>query len=105
MAWTDLAGRIQTAGQTVFGETVVFTPALTGTPETVTGIFDAEHHYQEVMEGAVIETSRPRLVLQRTTLSVTPLRTDGITVRSTGYTVLEVMPDGQGDLEIILEVA
>ena len=105
MGWTDLTSRIQTAGQTIFGETVVFTPVATSTPETVTGIFDAEHHYQEVMEGAVIETSRPRIVLQRTALSATPVRTDGITVRSTNYTVLEVMPDGQGDLEIILEVA
>lgn len=103
MAWTDLAGRIQTAGQTFFGEPVTFTPAATSTPETVTGIFDAEHHYQEIIGDSVIETSRPRLVVRLAALSEAPLRTDAITVRSTNYTVLEVMPDGQGDIELILE--
>lgn len=105
MGWTETVSRIQTAGQNTFGETVVFTPASTGTPETVTGIFDAEHHYQEVMGDAVIETSRPRLIVRLAALSEAPLRTDAITVRSTNYTVIEVMPDGQGDIELVLEKA
>jgi hypothetical protein len=105
MGWTDLAGRIQTAGQTLFGETVTFTPAATSTPETVTGIFDAEHDYQEIAGDSVIETSRPRLIVREAALSAPPVRTDAITVRSTNYTVIEVMPDGQGDIELVLEKA
>lgn len=105
MGWTDLTGRLQSAGQTIFGETVTFTPAATSTSETVTGIFDAEHHYQEITGDSVIETSRPRLIVRLAALSRDPVRTDAITVRSTNYTVLEVMPDGQGDLELVLEKA
>ena len=102
MGWTDLTTRIQQAGQTTFGETVTFTPT-SGTPEAVTGIFDAEHHFQEVMGEKLIETSRPRLVVRSAALSADPVRTNTVAVRGVTYTVLEVQPDGQGDIELILE--
>ena len=102
MGWTDLTTRIQEAGQTIFGETVTYTPT-SGTPETVTGIFDAEHHFQEVIGETVIETSRPRLVVRSASLSTDPVRTNTVAVRGVTYTVLEVQPDGQGDIELILE--
>ena len=104
MGWTEIAGRIHYAGQKVFGETVVFTPAGAA-PETVTGIFDAEFTYQEMVGDTVVETSRPRMILRASDLSGTPARADAINVRSTDYTIIEIHPDGQGDFEMILEQA
>ena len=102
MGWLDIATRIQTAGQTVFGEAVTFTPTA-GSAETVTGIFDAEHAYQELIGEAVIETTRPAVIVRVAALSQEPVREDSISVRSTTYKVIEIQPDGQGDLELILE--
>ncbi len=102
MAWLDLAERIQTAGQSVFGEAVTFTPAGES-PETVTGIFDAEHVYQELLGDTMIETTKPTMVVRNAALSQTPVRGDAITVRSVAYVVIEIHPDGQGDLALILE--
>ena len=104
MGWLDIATRIQTAGQTVFGETVTFTPNG-GTPATVTGVFDAEHAYQELIGEALIETTRPIVVVRSAAFSPTPVRGDAISVRSTNYKVIEIQPDGQGDLSLILEKA
>jgi hypothetical protein len=97
-----MAGRIHYAGQKVFGETVVFTPDG-GSPQTVTGIFDAEFTYQEMIGETVVETSRPRMILRASDITGTPARADAINVRSLNYTIVEVHPDGQGDLEMILE--
>lgn len=104
MGWLDIATRIQTAGQSVFGEAVTLTPTG-GSPSAVTGIFDAEHQYQELIGEALIETTRPVLVVRSAALSQAPVRGDAITVRSTNYKVIEIQPDGQGDLELILEKA
>ena len=103
MGWTEMASRIQVAGQTVFGETVTFTPSG-GSAETVTGIFDAEHVYQELLGETVVETTRPMLLVRLAALSKAPVRKDAITVRSTNYIVTEIQPDGQGDLALLLEV-
>ena len=103
MGWTDLATRVQTAGQAVFGETVTFTPAG-GSPEAVTGIFDADHVYQELLGDTMIETTRPVMVVRDAALSQTPVRGDAISVRSVSYVVTEIQPDGQGDQVLILEV-
>jgi hypothetical protein len=104
MGWTEMAGRIHYAGQKVFGETVVFTPDG-GDPQTVTGIFDSEFTYQEMIGETVVETSRPRMILRATDITGTPARADAINVRSTDYSIVEIHPDGQGDLEMLLEKA
>ena len=104
MAWTEIAARIQTAGQSVFGETVTFTPSG-GNPEIVTGIFSAEHIYQELVGDTVVETTKPTVIVRSAALSQTPVRRDSISVRAIGFTVIEIMPDGQGDLALVLETA
>ena len=102
MGWLDLTARVQTAGQTVFGEVVTFTPTG-GSAETVTGVFDAEHAFQELMGDATIETLRPVVIFRTASLSQTPVRGDSISVRSTDYTVIEIQPDGHGDIVVVLE--
>ena len=102
MAWTDIATRVQKAGQRVFGEVVTFTPSG-GTPQTGTGIFDAAHVYQEIIGDTVVETVRPVVVVRSDSFSPDPKRNDAITVRSKNYICIEMRPDGQGDLEISLE--
>ncbi|MBG95144.1 MAG: hypothetical protein CL793_07820 [Chloroflexi bacterium] len=104
MGWLDLAARVQTASQTVFGESVTFTPAG-GSPATVTGVFEAEHAFQEVMGDTTIETARPVVAFRIASLSQTPVRGDSITVRSTNYTAIEIQPDGHGDVVVVLEKA
>ena len=102
MGWLDLTARVQTAGQAVFGETVTFTPTG-GSAETVTGVFDAEHAFQELLGEATIETARPVVIFRLGALSQAPVRGDSITVRSTAYKAIELQPDGHGDLVVVLE--
>ena len=100
MGWLEMAAKIQTAGQTVFGESVTFTPSSTSTPETVTGIFDAEAVVQEPVGDVMIETTKPMVTLKIASLSGSPVRGDTIAIRSINYKVLELQPDGHGDLVV-----
>ena len=102
MGWLDLTARVQQAGQSVFGESVTYTPSGE-VAETVTGVFDAEHAFQEILGDATIETARPVVTLRISDLTKSPVRGDAISVRSTAYTVIELQPDGHGDVVVVLE--
>jgi len=102
MSWPDLAGILQTVGQTIIGEPVTYTPAG-GSPESITGVFDGVSVSVEVDTGLVIQSTDPAITVRLAALFVQPTKGDAISVRSTSYTIAEIHPDGQGDAQLKLQ--
>ena len=102
--------RVQNAGSRVFGETVDYTP-LGGNVEPVRGIFDAEHQVAEIFDvrsdGGPMEVSSRRPVLSvnlKALDDITPKRGDLVRAQTVLYQVVDIMPDGQGDADLLLAI-
>jgi len=103
MTWPDLASLAQTAGQAVFGEAVIYTPKGGGVTESMTGIFDGAAKRVALADGIEIETTVPVLSMHLEDFLVAPEHGATVLVRSAAYSVIGVEPDGQGDVDLVLE--
>jgi hypothetical protein len=109
MGWTDLAERIQKAGQRVFGEVVTYTPqggsVITTTPEgdALTGVFDAQPVAEIV--GVEVQMGGPRLIIRVADLGgTTPAPGDTVFLRGTTYRIGAVTDDYEGDFQLELKI-
>ncbi len=101
-AWPALAALAQKAGQSTLGEATTYTPSG-GSPESVTGIFDGVSVEVDLNTGELIQSTEPFLTVRLADLAVAPTVGDAITVRTIGYTIAEIHPDGQGDARLKLQ--
>ena len=79
-----------------FGLSVTYTPALTGTPATLTAVHDVEFLLVDGGNGAPVATQQTWLDVVLTNLLAAPLSGDAVTIGAVGYTVGHVENDGQG---------
>ena len=88
----------------VHDEAITWTPAATGTPESVRAIFHAHHELLTVDEsGLEVSTLHPMLDVTISALSAAPARDDRWTVdeTATSYVVIDIRPDGFGNAKLI----
>lgn len=101
----NFAGLLESVDRRVlssYGETVAYQPG-TGSPVTVTGVFDAAYKRDDVGEAGV-STSEPAVFLRLADLPSDP-RADSpiVTIRTVAYAVREVEPDGEGGIRLFLQ--
>lgn len=101
---------------TVFGETVSYTPR-SGSPLTITGVFDAEFRALTPLGGMLgrepldyggmgdTASTGPALGVQLSQFAVPPVQGDTLTVRGALYQVREVQPDSHGAARLLLNEA
>ena len=93
----------------VFGEPVLYQP-LSGTPFTITGVFDEAYLEQapyDALTPGNISGTRPMLGVQVSQFPQPPLQDDVLTIVRTGvtYWVNEVRADSHGAARLLLSVA
>lgn len=103
MAWR-LADLALTATRVAFGETLTWTPASTGVPESITAPFDDAWEDAELFDPGEIVTV-PMVGLRKGDLSVAPAQGDTVVARGVTYEVTELRDDGHGGtMAILVEV-
>ncbi len=102
--WPDLALLVQAAGQRVLGESAHFTP-LVGAPLDVRVLFNSAHEEITLEDGVAVSSVRPVAQAHMLDFPQRPSQGDGIQVRGVDYTVIDVRPDGEGDVQLILHEA
>lgn len=100
MSWATALAGLNSSNINTFGESFTFTPALTGTPASKTGIAHEPSLEEEAAPGNVLV-----LFVRSSDFSVAPVRGDGVTYNSTSYKVSDVRSDGGGGLDLYLRKA
>jgi hypothetical protein len=81
----------------VMGRAVIYTPASTGVPETVQGMFREAHEFEFANAQGVMETSvAPVVRIVEADLSVAMEQDDTLTVDGVAYAVDDVQTSGVG---------
>ena len=110
--WQKAVGDLQSACRDTFGVPISYIPSvekrplLGGVAHDLTGIFDEDRETVSLMGGGSggMETVVPRPVveLRQADISITPMEGDTVMVGEISYRILEVQPDGQGVVVLVL---
>lgn len=87
-------GPLQSACRDTFGSTVTYTPASSGTPETIAGVFNAKTLVVE--DGLAVLVDQPTLGVKLADFSDEPRVGDTCVVNAVSYKVGHVDKDGEG---------
>lgn len=104
MAFSDLADLALSAVQATFGENVSYTPRG-GSPQTISGVFNAQSFTVDGATGLRVMTTQPTLLIKLNALAAHPKQGDAVTVRTVAYTVKEWDDDGEGGSLLWLQKA
>lgn len=103
MAFRDLIAGMDAALVGSLGEPTTYTPATTGVPKAVTGIFDAAYVRVDVGRAGV-GSAGPALFYRESDLPADAAAPGAeIVVRGVTYRVDEVQKDGQGGVRLLLK--
>lgn len=84
-----------------FTSTVIYDPQASA-PITIKGIFDAAYQDVEILDGAAVQSTKPRLGVLLSDLPAAPREGDRCTVNGVNYRVAEVRPDGEAGAALFL---
>ena len=96
-------GPLQRACRDTWGDSVTYTPVATGTPATITGVFEMQTYVAE--GGTPVLSSVPVLGVVLADLAAAPRIGDGVVVNAVSYKVADVQNDGQGMAALTLQRA
>lgn len=103
MGWHDMTERVLAAATSAgaFGEVVTVHP-LEGDSYVIRGIFDDDH--RELLEGAdtPLSTTGTKVSVRASDLAAEVEVDDELEVRERRFAVVDIQPDGQGTLDLIL---
>ncbi len=103
MAWSDATSAVLLQVLGTFGQTVVYTPA-SGTPVTITGVFDKEATAIDLGGGMpAVSSVSPVLLIKLSDLVAKPAKGDRVTVAGTNYRMIDSEEDGQGGSKLRLQ--
>lgn len=94
MAWQGALTNMTAVVRDAFGRTVTYTPASTGTPETITAILDTRWMELAGAGDAPQSAQVTTLTVRTPDLSVYPAQGDTLTVGGVSYRVEDVQADG-----------
>jgi len=94
-------------GVDVSGQSTVFYSHLGSSagPYGIDGIFEATTEEIDLETGATVISNKPRLSVALSQLQATPKVGDTVSIRGTGYRVIEPMFDGQGTVTLRMHIA
>lgn len=99
VSWEDMCAHQAARLVAKFGREFTWTPQATGQPATVKGIFD--HNYMDDTGGVGIQTYNASVQVNAT--DVPGIATgDAWADGAIAYTIVKVMPDGDGMIDLLL---
>jgi hypothetical protein len=102
VTWEATLNAAMSVVRDTFPQTVTYTPEG-GSPESVTGVFDAAYEGTEIDgDGLPVITSRPMLWLKLVDMSQAPHARDQAVIGSTTYEVTNTEIDGSGGIRLML---
>lgn len=99
--WTDLALLVQEDCQFGLSEPATFTPDG-GVPVAIRVIFNEAAEQVTLEDGIPTSTQRPIASVHLADLAAPPAQGDGLVVRGVAYKVVDIPPDGEGDVDLVL---
>jgi len=103
MSWDDLTDGVMEVCRDTFSTPIVYTPVGQASFETL-GIFDAEYKDVVMLDGAMMQSTQPRLAMHRKDLNGFRARAgDRVVVKGVEYRVMTFQPDGQAGCAMMLE--
>jgi len=91
--------------ETLYGQTVLYTPQTTGVPVPVVAIFEAAAAVVEVDGEVQVESRKPVIRMRKKNLDdagIDPEHEDTVQVEGLNYRVVETQPDGHAEIMLIL---
>lgn len=98
MSFSDLVEQTFEIALSTLGESITYTRS--GTDYSIRGIFDASA--QLVTLDPSISSMAPIVSIKLSDLAITPARGDSVTIRETGYDVIEAQESGEGWATLVL---
>jgi len=104
MAWRDIADRVNVAVVKTFGETVSWTPALSGVTTSVVMHFESAFFRIETDTSASITTQDPHAYIRIADLpsGIQPEPGDTIVAQGSTYKIVDGQLDGYGAIRVWL---
>ena len=100
--WSEAVDGLLGACRDTFGIPVRYNPS-DGDPIDTIGIFDAAHEAVEIdTAGVAVSNRRPVLDFRCKDLGIEPEAGEIVEVNDSTYQVIDVQPDGQGGVRLIL---
>lgn len=101
MTWQDQTDEVMRVCTESFSTEVVY-DAQAHAPVTIHGIFDAAYQEIQILDGAQIMSTQPRLGVRLSDLPATPREGDRCTIAGQLYRVAEYRPDGEAGAALLL---
>lgn len=101
MSWQQMTDEVMRVCTETFTSTVLYDPQASA-PITIKGIFDAAYQDVEILDGAAVQTIKPRLGVRLSDLPAAPREGDRCTINGKNYRVAEVRPDGEAGAALFL---
>ncbi|MEM8712049.1 MAG: hypothetical protein AAGG01_13955 [Planctomycetota bacterium] len=104
MGWRNMTERVLSAASAAgaMGELVSYQPE-TGDPYEIRGVFDDDHTEPLLDVDTPVNETAPVLSVRESSLAARPVSgIDTLTLREQRYLVVDVQPDGQGTLDLVL---
>jgi hypothetical protein len=86
-----------------FGESIIYRPK-DGPTASIQGIFTKD--YLRVQEGSMdssVSTTAPMVEISESDLNFKPVQGDQLQIRNENYRVVEMQPNGQGQVKLLLK--
>lgn len=100
--WQDKTDNVMRICRDTFTSVILYTPKLLAQRE-LKGIFDEAYILVEILDGAPVSSVRPRLGLRLLDLDFYPQNFDDVTINGTDYKVVDVQPDGEAGIQLMLQ--
>lgn len=101
MTWQQQTDDVMRICTETFTTLVTYTPVV-GAPFSVKGIFDAAYQEVQILDGAAVQTTQPKLGIRLSDFAVKPKEGDRCTINSVVYRVTEYRPDGEAGASLML---
>lgn len=101
MTWQDQTDNVMKICRDTFSTSCTYQPK-TGPSYSITGIFDDAFQEVQTLDGALIQSTTPRLGVRKLDLLATPVSGDKVIINSKTYKVVEYRPDGEAGAVLIL---
>ncbi len=102
MSWAEMTNGVMGICRSTFATAVVYTHASDSSTDEFNGIFDEAFQEVQILDGAQVITTSPRLGILKSDLSSLPDAGDTVLINSVNYNVVDYRPDGEAGAALIL---
>lgn len=103
MDWAELTNSVNGLTTDVFGEAATYKPKL-GAEIVINGVFAQKVVELRAGQSVGVASKRPTFWIRLSDLPALPTKGDQVTIRGTGYVMVESQEDGDGGSLLVLQV-